>query len=165
MLGLMNQAKPPPPPYPPHYGEAATVHATEQWAVLFARHLPPAVIVYLSGDLGIGKTTWVRAFLRQRGEAGTVASPSFALAYSYNIGGGVYHHLDCYRMQHRNIGDDLLELITDNTATVIVEWAEMAIDLPLPDIWLQWTWRDKDKRQLKCLPYSTKGESACKKIF
>lgn len=82
-------------------------------------------VVYLTGDLGVGKTTLVRGLLRAFGYAGRVKSPTFGLIESYDIDGFEIHHLDLYRLGH---GEEILylgleDLVTDSSL-LLVEWAE-----------------------------------------
>ena len=56
---------------------------TEKLAGQLAVGINSPMRIYLSGDLGGGKTLWTRALLRALGETGRVPSPSFALAFSY----------------------------------------------------------------------------------
>ncbi|MFW5926689.1 MAG: tRNA (adenosine(37)-N6)-threonylcarbamoyltransferase complex ATPase subunit type 1 TsaE, partial [Wenzhouxiangella sp.] len=82
-------------------------------------------VVYLSGDLGVGKTTLVRGLLRAFGFEGRVKSPSFGLIESYSVAGLEIHHLDLYRLSH---GEEIhylgLEDLLGENSLLLVEWAE-----------------------------------------
>ena len=56
------------------------------------------LLVGLNGDLGVGKTTWVRAMLGGLGHTGRVPSPTFTLLEHYEIGSLTVVHLDLYRL-------------------------------------------------------------------
>lgn len=91
--------------------------------------------VYLSGDLGMGKTTLVRGIIRAIGFEGRVKSPSYGLVETYELPDLMVHHLDLYRLSH---GEELaflgLEDLMTSSALVLIEWPERGQGfLPQPD--------------------------------
>ena len=97
-----------------------------------ARHAP--AVVYLHGDLGAGKSTLARAWLRALGVEGPVRSPTYTLVERYPIPGGEALHLDLYRIG----GAGELEFLgLDEAGAVLwlVEWPERGAGaLPAPDL-------------------------------
>lgn len=97
--------------------------------------------IYLHGQLGAGKTTWVRAFLRACGIDGRIKSPSFSVVESYDHDGITFHHLDFYRQTdpHAWQGGGLRDVMTE-AAVTLVEWPEHAAGLPSPhmEVWIDW---------------------------
>ena len=100
--------------------EAATIALAE----MLAATQPRSAAVYLHGDLGVGKSTLARAWLRALGVAGTIRSPTYTLVERYPLaGGGEALHLDLYR-----IGDagelEFLGLDEPDAALWLVEWPD-----------------------------------------
>jgi tRNA threonylcarbamoyladenosine biosynthesis protein TsaE len=98
-----------------------------------ARALVPGDVVVLSGEVGAGKTTFVRAAALALGVTERVTSPTYQLARGYEglIDGRrvVVNHMDLYRLE--GIEDrDALELddYLDPEAVTFIEWAEPALD-------------------------------------
>ena len=116
---------------------ASSPQQTAAHASCVAAYLSPPLRIYLSGELGAGKTHWVRAVLRARGEQQTIPSPSFALVYSYCLENINWHHLDCYRLQGGEIGEDLQELLEEETAICLLEWPKAVKHLSPPDLTLE----------------------------
>ena len=101
---------------------------TEALGAWLAGLLTPGALVLVEGDLGAGKTTFVRGAIRALGHEGRVTSPTFTLASRYEDGRVPVSHLDLYRLgtdpAHPVDGDDLVlledELAADRVA--FVEW-------------------------------------------
>lgn len=111
--------------------------AVEEIAGRVARVLKPGDVVVLSGEVGSGKTTFVRAAARHLGVRERVTSPTYQLARGYEgVAGGRrvrINHLDLYRLE--GIEDrDVLELddYLDPGAVTFVEWAGPALGV-IPD--------------------------------
>ncbi len=105
--------------------ELVTVSAagTEAAAERLARHLRRGDLVLLVGDLGAGKTTFVRGLARGLGSPADVMSPTFQLVRVYP-GRVQLAHVDLYRLVDPNeLGDlGLDELLEEGAA--VVEWGE-----------------------------------------
>ena len=104
----------------------------EELASRVARVLRPGDVVVLSGEVGSGKTTFVRAAALALGVTDRVTSPTYQLARGYEgLKDGrrmIVNHMDLYRLE--NIEDrDVLELddYLDPDAVTFVEWAEPAL--------------------------------------
>ena len=103
------------------------------------------LLVYLHGDLGAGKTFFVRSLLHSLGFCGRVKSPTFTLMESYAIAqpsGATVHayHFDFYRFEG---GSDWREAgfeeVLPGDGLALVEWPEKAAGLPLADIEITFT--------------------------
>ena len=88
-----------------------TAEATEELGARLARARPSLeaalAVVYLSGELGSGKTTFVRGFARTAGVAAPVRSPTYKLLELYPAAGGTVVHLDLYRVRTAHELDSL----------------------------------------------------------
>ena len=101
----------------------ASPDETEALAARLAEHLSPGDVVTISGDLGAGKTTFVRGAARALGVRGPVSSPTFTIGHRYEAPTPVAH-LDLYRitgLDPEEWGD--LEPYFDGTVA-FVEWPE-----------------------------------------
>jgi len=114
------------------------VAATEACARRLAPLLAPGFLLYLSGDLGAGKTTFVRALLRALGFDARVKSPSFSLVESYDLSRFRLYHFDFYRFDHQEDWMDAgFEEFIGTPNVAVIEWPERAADtLPTPDLHL-----------------------------
>ncbi len=101
--------------------------------------LSSGAVVFLTGELGAGKTTLVRGVLHGLGYTAAVRSPTYMLMEGYEIQGRIFQHLDLYRIQ------DAAELeflgvreLDDPDHWVFVEWPERGLrHLPTPDLELK----------------------------
>lgn len=113
----------------------ADADATATLAAALAATAPSLAVVHLQGDLGAGKSTLARAWLRALGVQGAIRSPTYTLVERYPLAGGDEAlHLDLYR-----IGDgaelEFLGLDDADAALWLVEWPERGGDaLPPPDL-------------------------------
>lgn len=91
------------------------------------RALPAGAVVTLEGQLGAGKTTFVRAIARGLGVGAGATSPTYALVHRYSGRRGPVFHLDCYRLRSTEEAADLdwEGLLRDGDA-VLIEWPERA---------------------------------------
>jgi tRNA threonylcarbamoyladenosine biosynthesis protein TsaE len=118
---------------------------TEQLAARLAARLVRGDVVYVSGELGTGKTTFVRGACRALGVGGPVTSPTYTIGHRYD---GV-SHVDlfrCERLTHDDWG--ALEPYFED-AIVFVEWPERAGGrLPPARVTVELGHVDEDRRSI-----------------
>jgi len=104
--------------------EAAFCRAAAGAAVSWRGAGIPRLVAGLAGELGVGKTTFVRALLSGLGHAGRVPSPTYTLLEHYEIGGLTVVHLDLYRLAEPRE----------------IEFLGLRDWLALPEVWLLAEW-------------------------
>ena len=106
--------------------EAETAAAGER----LAARIRPGDVVLLHGDLGAGKTAFVRGLARGFGApADDVSSPTFTIIQEYR-GRIPLHHVDLYRLQPAEVGELGLDEMIESGGVVAIEWAERWRDPP-----------------------------------
>jgi tRNA threonylcarbamoyladenosine biosynthesis protein TsaE len=107
--------------------------ATTIFAARLARALQPGLVIYLRGNLGAGKTTLVRALLRNLGYTGHVKSPTYTLIERYEVAGLHLRHFDLYRFRDAEEweGSGFRDEF-DGRNICVVEWPEQATGLLPP---------------------------------
>jgi tRNA threonylcarbamoyladenosine biosynthesis protein TsaE len=114
---------------------------TEGWGARLARARPHGrelAVVFLTGELGAGKTTLVRGFLRARGVTGAVRSPTYTLLELYRLEELTVLHADLYRLRDPHELDALgLREWAQDAYLWFIEWPERGRGhLPSPDLTL-----------------------------
>ncbi|HKP71441.1 MAG TPA: tRNA (adenosine(37)-N6)-threonylcarbamoyltransferase complex ATPase subunit type 1 TsaE [Pyrinomonadaceae bacterium] len=116
-----------------------TSHSAEETFALGERvgnSLAGGEVLLLSGTLGAGKTIFVKGLASALGlNPDEVTSPSFTLVNPYREGRLALYHLDLYRLDEGASAAhavDLDELLDEDDAVVVIEWAERMGAYPLP---------------------------------
>jgi tRNA threonylcarbamoyladenosine biosynthesis protein TsaE len=114
--------------------ETGSEDETARVAASLAATLPPGAVVLLTGDLGAGKTAFVRGMAQGLGlDPDDVSSPTFTLVQEYRARGGgpPIYHVDLYRLQVAEVEDIGLEELWLGGGVVAIEWAEkLPRDIP-----------------------------------
>ena len=117
--------------------ELPDADATAQLGAALARELPARTggVLFLVGDLGAGKTTLARGFLREAGVTGTLRSPTYTLMEPYSCEGRSLLHLDLYRLVDPGEVEQLgLADYPPDQCVWLVEWPDRGAGfLPPPD--------------------------------
>jgi tRNA threonylcarbamoyladenosine biosynthesis protein TsaE len=99
---------------------------TEALAAALAAELRPGDLVLVRGEMGAGKTTFVRGAARALGVTGPVTSPTFTIGSRYDSPRGPVAHLDLHRLADLAEEDPaLLDDYLDGDAIAFVEWPEV----------------------------------------
>ena len=143
-----------------------SMHLPDEQATLafgerLARSWRTGLVVYLSGDLGAGKTTLVRGVLKGLGYTGAVKSPTYTLIEPYETQRLRVYHFDLYRLTD----PEELEYIGareyfGSDTLCLVEWPERGnLFLPGPDVVIRLEYR-QDGRQVDLEALSDAGRVA-----
>lgn len=101
---------------------------TEKIASEFARRLNPGDVVFLIGDLGAGKTTFVRGVAKAIGIKSRILSPTFSLIRSHKVANHrklkKLHHVDLYRADDADdtVEEILKEFQKEKDGVMLIEW-------------------------------------------
>ncbi len=130
----------------------ATEKETQAFASIFAPHVLSPLVMTFQGEIGMGKTTFIRALLRALGVTEAVKSPTFSLVEHYEISSiqSIVHHVDLYRIHDETeleyIG--FRDLFTSNAVSCI-EWPEKApSSLESVDIAFSFTRQDEGRQMI-----------------
>lgn len=134
--------------------------ATENFGAALAPALSPGLVIWLSGDLGAGKTTLTRGLLRALGHKGNVKSPTYTLIEPYTVSRISLYHFDFYRFNApEEFLDAGLEEFFGTEGICLVEWADKAIPyVPGPDLELRLE-VEGEGRRLRVLAHTPRGEA------
>ena len=104
--------------------ELPNENATAALAARIAALAQPGDVIALKGELGAGKTSFARAFIRSRGGAEEVPSPTFTLVQVYELPGAAIWHFDCYRLRDSEEGWELRIEDAFHEGISLIEWPE-----------------------------------------
>ncbi|MBR3236090.1 tRNA (adenosine(37)-N6)-threonylcarbamoyltransferase complex ATPase subunit type 1 TsaE [Candidatus Saccharibacteria bacterium] len=97
----------------------------------YATKIKPPTVIELIGDVGVGKTTFVRGLAKGLGIKEPITSPSFTISKTYAMpSGNRLVHYDFYRLKDPGLmAEDLNESISDKNTITIIEWSDTVSDL------------------------------------
>ena len=139
--------------------EAATAAFATQLAAALIRADLNACIA-LHGDLGAGKTTFVRHLLRALGVEGRIKSPTYAVVEPYTVAAGEVWHFDFYRFSDPREWEDAgFRDIFASAGLKLCEWPQNASGvMPTPDLELDIQVDDTEQRQVRLSALTPRGQ-------
>jgi tRNA threonylcarbamoyladenosine biosynthesis protein TsaE len=120
--------------------ETASETETASAGEALGRGLRPGDVVLLYGDLGAGKTAFVRGLARGVGaNPDDVSSPTFTIVQEYAGPSSTLYHVDLYRLEPAEIDDLGLEDLVSGDGIVAIEWAERWKGRPddVMEVWIE----------------------------
>ncbi|RYE23393.1 MAG: tRNA (adenosine(37)-N6)-threonylcarbamoyltransferase complex ATPase subunit type 1 TsaE [Sphingobacteriaceae bacterium] len=100
-------------------------------------HLQAQKILLFYGEMGAGKTTFIKAFCAALGVEDTVSSPTFSIVNEYRYPEGIIYHFDFYRLKNQTEALDLgVEEYLYSGEYCLIEWPEKIPDL-LPENYIR----------------------------
>jgi len=129
---------------------------TQKVGAILAREIiksKKTLIVGLIGELGSGKTTFIQGMAKGLRIKERITSPTFVIMKRYIIPKkkvSSFYHIDCYRVQLKDLLDlGLKEIINQPENLIVIEWAEKVKKiLPRDTFWIKFEYLDKDKRKI-----------------
>lgn len=118
----------------------------------FAKKLSTPTVIELIGDVGAGKTTFVRGLAKGLGVKDPITSPSFTISKQYALPNNKrLVHYDFYRLPDPGLmSEDLSESINDPNAITVIEWSNSVANLlPKRHIQVEIEYNDNDTRSIK----------------
>ncbi|MCD8203807.1 MAG: tRNA (adenosine(37)-N6)-threonylcarbamoyltransferase complex ATPase subunit type 1 TsaE [Coprobacillus sp.] len=116
----------------------------------YASVCQPGCVICLHGDLGSGKTTFVKGFAEGLGIEKEVTSPTFNIMALYNSDKGILVHIDAYRLYEQQIDLGLDEFTGEDGTYSLIEWPQNVEDLiPITALEIEFINLGGDERELK----------------
>ena len=122
----------------------------------FAKKIQPPTVIELIGDVGAGKTTFVRGLAKGLGVKEPVTSPSFTISKQYALPDNKrLVHYDFYRLPDPGLmSEDLQENLTDENTITIIEWSDSVSNLlPKDKVIINIEYNEDGSRNLKPIFY------------
>ena len=132
---------------------------TQNFSKIISKIIGPGDIIFLYGEIGVGKTTFVRFFInhlenKNRIKNSEVLSPTFNILYDYEVGNIKILHYDLYRLKNYKDISQLGMFETSNDSIKIVEWPELIESKPKDRVDIQFQYSKlKDSRKVEIIGF------------
>ena len=125
----------------------------------------PGMVICLNGELGSGKTIFVKGFAHALGIEENITSPTFNIVKEYKDGEAPLNHMDVYRLEDNTSSFDFDDYF-DGESITIIEWAEL-VQNSLPEERLELTFKivDENTRVIVLTPYGKEYEDLCNAVL
>ena len=138
---------------------------TDNLAKMFAKNIAgTGAFVCLYGEIGSGKTTFIKSLAKHLGVKENVTSPSFVILNEYHSGALPIYHFDLYRLEDegiKTIADELSEY-SEGKILTLIEWAQFAtVELPKNRIEITIKYIDDTTRMFE---FKAEGENNTKML-
>jgi len=121
-----------------------------------AQRLSAGDVLLLHGELGAGKTAFVRGVAQGLGaRVDDVSSPTFTLIQEYDSGRLTLYHVDLYRLEPAEVDDLGLEELVESGGIVAIEWPDRWHRRPAEAVIVSITTEGEDRRRIR-ITYSTR---------
>lgn len=125
----------------------------------------PNMVICLNGELGTGKTVFVKGFAQALGITETITSPTFNIVKEYENGELPLYHMDVYRLDEKKDTIGIADYFQKGGVTII-EWADMlGDDLPEERLDIEFRFVDENTRVLIFKPYGKMYEDVCNSVL
>lgn len=125
----------------------------------------PGMVICLNGELGSGKTIFVKGFASGLGIEESITSPTYTIVKEYLDGEAPLYHMDVYRLEDNSEGIGFEDYFKKK-GICIIEWAEMIQDkLPKKRLDIEFKVIDENTRVLKLIPHGEEYESICHSVL
>lgn len=122
------------------------------------------MVICLNGDLGSGKTVFVKAFANALGIDEDITSPTFNIIKEYSTGELPLYHMDVYRIEDA-LEDIGIEDYYDKNGVTMIEWADMIKDrLPEERLDIKFKIIDENTRVIVLVPHGKVYEDICEAV-
>ena len=127
---------------------SASPDETQKIGREFGGELQPGAVVALVGQLGAGKTQFVKGLAAGIGARGEVTSPTFTLIHEYTGGRLPVYHFDFFRIEDRQSAERLgLDEYFFGDGVSVIEWADKFPDLiPAGALWISFETKSENER-------------------
>ena len=132
---------------------------TQNFSESISKKISAGDIIFLYGEIGVGKTTFVRFFINSLESKNgiknsEVLSPTFNIVYDYDVGNLKILHYDLYRLKNYKDISQLGMFETSNDSIKIVEWPELIESKPKDRVDIQFQYSKLiDSRKIKIIGF------------